>query len=54
MRTPTLVELTAISFIVFATDLVIVSLLAVREYRRLGISLPPDASVMSKTAGEAA
>lgn len=43
-----------ITFVVFATDLVIVSFLTVREYRKLGMSLAPDASVMSKTAGEAA
>jgi len=41
--TPSFVELMAISFVVFATDLVIVSLLTLREYRKLGKELSSSA-----------
>ena len=52
--TPSLVEPMVISFVVFATDLVIVSLLTVREYRILGDRLSQGLDATFKTMGEPA
>ena len=51
--TPSFVELMTISFVVFATDLVIVSLLTVREYNKLGKCLAPSNLATGKIASGA-
>jgi Na+-driven multidrug efflux pump len=49
--TPSFVELMVISFVVFATDLVIVTLLVIREYRKLERELPLKTDIAVQAAG---
>jgi hypothetical protein len=51
--TPSFVELMAISFVVFTTDLVIVSLLTLREYRVLESRLSQDAGTRGLVSNDA-
>ena len=49
--TPSFVALMTISFVVFATDLVIVTLLVIREYRKLERQLPLKADIAVQAVG---